>query len=776
MPRPYVEVHQRVLNPIVTINDPQQRVCIVGLHTEEFKDKAVHELDRLESLEPGDAVPGEASGSVEFDIDVDGVLINKDIELGDSGIEGDLTLTLKDPQVNLANITGVTRTINVTNHSNSGVFTVSGALTNAMLSQPGLKLVVNPSSTFCNFLVMDVGAPGLDFTTGNYNGASAPIAELASIEVGSQVTVSDLGVFYVRKKVAGVLYLGSTTTTQHAKLVAASGKSLTVEGTTIPAVTFKLISAGLQEVGIEAATSSTSELVLQGNLPFDLVTPADANCSLTCAYDGLVQLSELDVSNALVVTSTSTGDATVTIPSDALTLAGVGHIVRATATMSYTVAKNSLSSSLQPIDQNTLSGLLGVPSPQNPLALAAELALLNAPNTQVYVLSLDLTPADGSSDQKGVEAAFLEALSILERSRDVYAMVPLTLDQAVTVAYAKSAEAMSLPRRGKFRICLGSSLGAPSEEFVVGSRKTYSTTGVMVVDNITDEAQNFKSPSSRVLVGDNVVAVDASSVTYYGVVSEVTASSLTVTWDTSAPSGNVSYRVSRSLLAPSKKARQIELLRSVIPSIASKRLFLTFPGLCTVSSSLANDSFQNQPSYYVTAAFSGLIAATDIHRPKNFLGVQGVKLNDIARFSDDELDAISDSGYLVFQQNTAESAPFCVHQVNTYHGTNPGTQEFTELSVISNYDFVSAYFKSILDPFAGTVNIVPEVLATIRSSLQAAITNLQARKVVGIGAPVITGSVDIVRQASFDSGTVEASVSVRLPKVLNKIILEVVSA
>jgi hypothetical protein len=238
----------------------------------------------------------------------------------------------------------------------------------------------------------------------------------------------------------------------------------------------------------------------------------------------------------------------------------------------------------------------------------------------------------------------------------------------------------------------------------------------------------------------------------------------------------VSYRVSRSLLSPSKKARQIELLSAVVPSIASKRLFLTFPGLCTVASSLANSSFQNQPSYYVTAAFSGLIAATDIHRPKNFLGVQGIKLNDIARFSDDELDAISDSGYLVFQQNTAESAPFCVHQVNTYHGTNPGTQEFTELSVISNYDFVSAYFKNILDPFAGTVNIVPEVLATIRSSLQAAITNLQARKVVGIGAPVISGSVDIVRQASFDSGTVEASVSVRLPKVLNKIILEVVSA
>jgi hypothetical protein len=778
MPRPNVEVHQRVLNPIVTINDPQQRVCIVGLHTEEFKDEPVYILDRTEALEYGDDIPESSAIDLEFDINVDGVLINKDIELGDTGIEGDLTLVFSKPQVNMLNVLGVTRTISSGNHlPGDGFSVVSGQVTTAMLTRPSLKLLVNPSDTLCSFLVVDSGAPGLNFTTGNYTGASAPISALATLKPGYDVTLSGLGSFVVRAVAAGGIYLGSTTVDQHEKLLANDDLTLTISGTAIQNVTFKLVSPGIQEVGVDGASSTVNKLVLQQNLLFDIVYSYNAKCALTCEYDTQeVTVSELDATNPLVVTSTLTGDATVTVPKEVLTISGVGHIIRATALVSYTVAKNTLSSTLQPVNVNNITDVLGLPSPQNPLALAAELALLNAPSTQVFVLALDLSPVDGSSEQKSVDAAFLEALSVLERSRDVYAMVPLTTSQSTTVAYAKSAEAMSLPRRGKFRICLGSGLGSPAEEFVIGSRSTYSTTGLIVDEAVTDEAQNFRSPSSRVLVGDNVVAVDADSVTYTGVVSDVTAASLTVTWDDTAPDGNVSYRVSRSLLSPSKKARQIELLSAVVPSIASKRLFLTFPGLCTVASSLANSSFQNQPSYYVTAAFSGLIAATDIHRPKNFLGVQGIKLNDIARFSDDELDAISDSGYLVFQQNTAESAPFCVHQVNTYHGTNPGTQEFTELSVISNYDFVSAYFKNILDPFAGTVNIVPEVLATIRSSLQAAITNLQARKVVGIGAPVISGSVDIVRQASFDSGTVEASVSVRLPKVLNKIILEVVSA
>jgi hypothetical protein len=95
--------------------------------------------------------------------------------------------------------------------------------------------------------------------------------------------------------------------------------------------------------------------------------------------------------------------------------------------------------------------------------------------------------------------------------------------------------------------------------------------------------------------------------------------------------------------------------------------------------------------------------------------------------------------------------------------------------VLANFDFVSRYFKEILDPFAGTMNIVPSTFGIIQASLESGIANLQSRRVSTIGAPLLTGSVEYVRQATYDQGTVEANVLVTIPKVLNRLILEVVS-
>ena len=104
--------------------------------------------------------------------------------------------------------------------------------------------------------------------------------------------------------------------------------------------------------------------------------------------------------------------------------------------------------------------------------------------------------------------------------------------------------------------------------------------------------------------------------------------------------------MSRSLLSSTKIDRQIEILTAEANAIASKRLFLTFPGACTVVS--GDSEFVGVPSYYVSAAFSGLLARLEIHRPKNFLGLAGVSgLQDFSRFSDDQLDQISDAGYLL---------------------------------------------------------------------------------------------------------------------------------
>ena len=108
--------------------------------------------------------------------------------------------------------------------------------------------------------------------------------------------------------------------------------------------------------------------------------------------------------------------------------------------------------------------------------------------------------------------------------------------------------------------------------------------------------------------------------------------------------------------------------------------------------------------------------------------------------------------------------------------TPKSVQELTELSVVNNFDFVSRFFKRSVEPFVGTYNITSDTLGLIRASLDSAISTLRLRNRPQIGAPIINGAVELVRQASYDSGTVESRVSVVFPKVLNKIVLEIVSA
>ena len=131
---------------------------------------------------------------------------------------------------------------------------------------------------------------------------------------------------------------------------------------------------------------------------------------------------------------------------------------------------------------------------------------------------------------------------------------------------------------------------------------------------------------------------------------------------------------------------------------------------------------------------------------------------------------------MVFVQDSIASAPYCVHQVMTRYQSYKGIQELTELSVINNFDFVSRFFKEILQPYVGTHNIVPQTLGSIRASLEGGIASLRGRAKPQIGSALISGTVDVLRQASYDSGTVEVKLSVILPKVLNKLVVELVSA
>lgn len=791
MPRPLVEVRQTVLNPVVTINDPQQEVCIVGLHTEDYTDQQVHEVDLPSSAAAGAAIHQAAGAQVEFTLDVNGVFLDANIDFGPEDnydVSDNQEIKFSEAWYSEKEVVNAYNTADdMSDHSPD--ITLAANIGLSSLGGEGVKLLAQPAATHYNKLVYASG-DAVDFSTH---------ADFENIVQGSEIkftTANGAGAFIVLSKYSGGLYLRGKAAADHAKLLTGN-EHFAITDSADAAIAadsrFSLVHAGVHEVQVNHITADAvaGEYYIKcaGALPF--AVRASDNADFVGAM--LVQVDEDDLADLttdesanLTVANTGTGDAEITLSAAGMTY-NAKAVVRAKLTMSYTVARTDLSAGLTRVDQNTYSAVLGGSTPRNPLALAAELALLNSGSSSVNVLALDLTPISGETEPKSVETAFTDALSIVNRHATTYAMVPLTTNPTITKTYANAAEALSVPRKGQFRICIGSSKGAPQADFIIGSPSSPAKFGLTTDDDaaafkskVTNSAGDFyRLPSGKVLTGDVITAQDAAGNTYIGEVTDATNTELLVTWDDEAnyPANATeltSYYVSRSLLPSTKIDRQIEILTAEANAIASKRLFLTFPGACTVVS--GDSEFVGVPSYYVSAAFSGLMARLEIHRPKNFLGLAGVSgLQDFSRFSDDQLDQISDAGYLVFQQEEATSAPFCVHQINTYHGVAAGTQEYTELSVIANFDFVSRYLKEVLDPFAGTVNIVPSTFGIINASLDAAMDNLSSRRVATIGAPLLSGSVEYVRQASYDSGTLEASVLVSLPKVLNKIILEVVS-
>lgn len=783
MPRPLVEVRQTVLNPVVTINDPQQEVCIVGLHTEDYTDQQVHEVDLPSSAAAGAAIHQAAGAQVEFTLDVNGVFLDANIDFGPDEFDVSDNQEIKFSEAWYSEAdTGSASNIlnNLSGYSSVVTLAADPSLDGLVADSSAVKLVAQPAATHFNKLVYASG-DAVDFSTH---------ADFANIVQGSEITFDTVdgnpsSEFIVLRKESDAIYLRGKDADNHARLVTGN-EHFALDGLAADSF-FSLVHPGVHEVDV--VNINGTAVTCASSLPFAITVGDNADfvgaILVQVAEDDLADLTTDEVGN-LTVANTQTGDATITLAAGGMAY-NAKAVVRAKLTMSYTVARTDLSAGLTRVDQNTYSAVLGGSTPRNPLALAAELALLNSGSSSVNVLALDLTPISGETEPKSVETAFTDALAIVNRHATTYAMVPLTSSPTVTKTYANAAEALSVPRKGQFRICIGSSKGAPQADFIIGSPSSPAKFGLTTEVNaglfqstVTNTAGDFyRLPSGKVLTGDVITAQDAAGNTYIGEVTDSTNTELSVTWDDAAnyPANATeltSYYVSRSLLPSTKIERQIEILTAEANAIASKRLFLTFPGACTVVS--GDSEFVGVPSYYVSAAFSGLMARLEIHRPKNFLGLAGVSgLQDFSRFSDDQLDQISDAGYLVFQQEEATSAPFCVHQINTYHGVAAGTQEYTELSVIANFDFVSRYLKEVLDPFAGTVNIVPSTFGIINASLDAAMDNLASRRVATIGAPLLSGSVEYVRQASYDSGTLEASVLVSLPKVLNKIILEVVS-
>jgi len=782
MPRPIVEIHQKILNQVITPNDPEQSVCIVGLHAVNRSGVVIGQ-SKFTAEEFQITNPNTFS---EFNVDEAGVIINSDLDLGTKTIDGDLFCTLTNikklvgSKVSFSNFSafGARKPREVVLHDNfSGDINTSAS---------DCFISVSPKSTLRNVVSVSLGSGQVNLLTGAVSGSSANsvpvIAALSDMVLNSTIiTFSGLaGLSYKAiARSADKIYLYGTSADSekalHDSANLLTDMVMTVGNVAIGGFKFSILSAESQVIAIDSFDPATDTAVLASDIRF---------CSIAVGADNLKGSSICSVSSStteifseanskLVVESTTSGDATFKLSKNALVASG---IVECSVAANYTVALTGYSDKLRSVDQVTVD-LLGLPSLENQLCLAAKLAIANAGVTTVKILALDLTPADGSLVMKTLDQAYTDAIAIINNDPDVYAICPLTTDVQIIKKYKAAAEAMSTPKKGKFRIVLGSSEGAPSVDFIVGSNKSPIQSGSIVNGNIADSEQNFRASYSKVLEGDTVIVEDSLGAVLSGVVSSVTTATLSITWVVAPAEGDCTYYVVRDISGPLGKDRQIELLAALANELSSNRLLMVFPGICSVF--VDGVDYANVDSYFLTAALAGVMAGVEAHRPKNNIsltGVTGLSGSNLSRFNEDQIEAISDAGFFVFIQETATSAPFCMHQVMTKYGTAKGVQELTELSVINNYDFVSRFFKRAVEPYLGVYNITSDTLGLMRASLEGAIATLKLRVRPQIGSPILSGTVELIRQADYDKGTVESRISVVLPKVLNKIVLEIISA
>jgi hypothetical protein len=241
---------------------------------------------------------------------------------------------------------------------------------------------------------------------------------------------------------------------------------------------------------------------------------------------------------------------------------------------------------------------------------------------------------------------------------------------------------------------------------------------------------------------------------------------------------DLNFRISRALT----KNDQVDELVAIAASFDSRRVVLVWPDSVDVTglvdgsktrSGTTAEAADAQPGYYMAGVVGGLTAGLPSHQGFTNLGIAGIDeiYHSTRYFSDTQLTELSDGGWFVYEQQTPNTLPSCIHQLTT----DPSTLETGEYSVVKNFDFIALFFQDILDDFLGEYNINDETLGLLEQALDTGIDVLKLRRYAKIGAPINTAEVVSVEEHSTLADRVEVKMNCGLPKPLNRIGLHLVS-
>jgi len=426
-------------------------------------------------------------------------------------------------------------------------------------------------------------------------------------------------------------------------------------------------------------------------------------------------------------------------------------------TMAYTAKRTDLAlNGLMDIATAAdISEKLGLVHPDNPLALAADIALRagGAVGNQVFFA---LSVADEGP------SGYASALEFLESTEQAYYIVPLSQDRSIISVIKSHVDTMSLPENKGERIALVNTVVNDIDN-VYPVLDDQAPVGASVVDAYTLSVTGILD-WGVLNVGDDVVLVSADNVEIERRrIRGFSAGGLIIeTLDPIESAAGATYI--RITTHPRGKYDKAEALRDYAKSLGDRRIFHVVPSKVIVTYS---DRTVSEVATSVQAEVPGFYAAVALAAGRSTLNpaqpITNTPVGSIDRlvgsndtYTPDMLNTIAEGGNLILVQRGSLSAPTVRHQLST----DRTSIESSEMSITVAVDYTAKYVRDSLRPYIGRHNITDELLTQLRGICEGILRALVEARVLRRGSQLVSLGQNADRPDEVD---IEISLLVQYP-------------
>lgn len=393
-------------------------------------------------------------------------------------------------------------------------------------------------------------------------------------------------------------------------------------------------------------------------------------------------------------------------------------------------------------DSEIVTELGAFDTPDNPLAYAAHIMLLNNANTAIKFIALK------SDDMSG----YTEALKRASVTTEVYAFCPLTEDKAIIEAVIADCNRLSAPEEKSWRICFFS---MPTEESVDVTPTEGATCSIATGGLLTYAGGDF---TETVRAADIVSVLDAGEWAEYKVTAVGSNETLQLDGTFATALTNVRFRITHKR----PRGEYVEAIAETSANFKDRRAYNVFPNTLRASDGNLVSGM------YGAAAVCALACSVAPQQPITNVEIKGfVDLPDVySKFSRDELNEIAAGGTLILMQEKKGGTVYVRHQISTAY--RDGNLNTTELSLTKNLDSISYYFANRTSPYIGKYNLTDDLLAEVRGVIEDGLTFLETTTETNklIGPQVLAEGTEIrslYRTAEKDKAYCDVALSLPAP-------------